>query len=170
LNARRKGSDEAVPPDFFLAGYPDEIHVAADRLRGVVKAAVPDAVERVRPGWKIIGYDLPIGRRTVYFAWVMPETVHVHLGFPKGVFLADPDRRLEGAHLRLRTTRFVTFEPRDAIPRQALIRLTKEAARVAAMPRAERLALVLDRDWPPDSVVQVSGGGVSEVSSRSRRP
>lgn len=153
MSARRKAADEGIPPDFFLAGYPDEIHVAADKLRAIVIAAVPDAVERVRPGWKIIGYDLPIGRRTVYFAWVMPETVHVHLGFPKGVFLSDPDRRLEGAHLRLRTTRFVTFEPGDAIPKQALIRLTKEAARVAAMSREERLGLVLDRDWAPDPAV-----------------
>ena len=146
MTARLKGTDEAIPPDFFLAGYPDEIRVAADRLRSIAKGAVPDALERVRPGWKIIGYDLPIGRRTVYFAWVMPETVHIHLGFPKGVFLADPDRRLEGAHLRLRTTRFVTFEPGDAIPEQALIRLTKDAARVAAMSREERLSLVLDRE------------------------
>jgi hypothetical protein len=153
LTPRRRGTDEGIPPDFFLAGYPDEIRVAADRLRAIVKAAVPDVLERVRPGWKIIGYDVPIGRRTVYFAWVMPETVHAHLGFPKGVFLADPDRRLEGAHLRLRTTRFVTFELGDAIPEQALIRLTKDAARVAAMSREERLGLALDRDWAPDPAV-----------------
>ena len=150
MTARQKGTAEAIPPDFFLAGYPDEIRVAADRLRAIVKAAVPDVVERVRPGWRIIGYDLPVGRRSVYFAWVMPELVHVHLGFPDGVFLADPDRRLEGAHLRLRRTRFLTFEAGDAIPEQALIDLTKEAARVAAMSREERLALALDRDWAPD--------------------
>ena len=152
MTSRRKGTAEAIPPDFFLAGYPDEIRVAADRLRAIVKRAAPDVVERVRPGWKIIGYDLPVGRRSVYFAWVMPEPVHVHLGFPHGVFLADPDRRLEGAHLRLRTTRFVTFEPGDAIPETALIALTTEAARIAAMSREQRLALALDRDQRPEAV------------------
>jgi len=149
LNARRKETAEGIPTDFFLAGYPDETRVAADRLRAVVKRAVPDVVERVRPGWRIIGYDLPVGRRTVYFAWVMPEPVHVHLGFVHGVFMADPDRALEGAHLRLRSARFVTFEPGDPIPEDALLEFTREAARVASMTREERLALVLDRDWAP---------------------
>lgn len=146
MSARRQGTDEAIPPDFFLAGYHDEIRAAANRLRGIVKRAVPDVVERVRPGWKIIGYDLPVGRRSIYFAWVMPEPVHVHLGFPQGIFLADPDRRLEGAHLRLRRTRFVTFEPGDPIPETALVEFVTEAAQVAAIPREQRLALALDRD------------------------
>jgi hypothetical protein len=147
---RRNGTGEAIPPGFFLAGYPDEIRVAADRLRAVVKRAVPEVIERVRPGWRIIGYDLPLGRRSVYFAWVMPERVHVHLGFPHGVLLADPDRRLEGAHLRLRRTRFVTFAPGDAIPETALMDLTTEAARIAAMSREQRLALVLDEGPSPE--------------------
>ena len=122
LNARRKETAEGIPPDFFLAGYADEIRVAADQLRAIVKRAVPDVIERVRPGWRIIGYDLPVGRRSVYFAWVMPEPVHVHLGFVHGVFMADPDGTLEGAHLHLRSARFVTFEPGDAIPEAALVR------------------------------------------------
>ena len=149
LNARREETADGIPPDFFLAGYADEIRVAADRLRAIVKRAAPDVVERVRPGWKIIGYDLPVGRRSVYFAWVMPEAVHVHLGFPLGVFMADPDRRLEGAHLRLKKARFVTFKLGEAIPEAELIDLTQEAARVASMTREQRLALVLDRDGAP---------------------
>lgn len=149
LSAQRKATTEGIPTDFFLAGYPDETRVAADRLRAVVKRTVPDVIERVRPGWRIIGYDLPVGRRTVYFAWVMPEPVHVHLGFVHGVFMADRDATLEGAHLRLRSARFVTFEPGDPIPEAGLVELTREAARVASMTREERLALVLDRDWSP---------------------
>jgi hypothetical protein len=150
MSARRQDATEAIPPDFFLAGYPDETRAAAGRLRAIVRRAVPDAIERVRAGWKIIGYDVPVGRRTVYFAWVMPEAVHVHLGWVHGVFLPDPERRLEGAHLRLVTTRFVTFEPGDEIPVEALAAFTREAARVAATPRKERFALLLDRDAAPD--------------------
>ena len=146
----KRAATESIPPDFFLAGYPDETRAAADRLRGIVKRAVPGAIERVRAGWKIIGYDVPVGRRTVYFAWVMPETVHVHLGWVHGVFMADPERRLEGAHLRLVTTRFVTFEPGDEIPEETMVALTREAARIAAMPRDERFAVLLDRDVAPD--------------------
>lgn len=152
MTSRRKESLEAIPPDFFLAGYADDVRAAADRLRAVVKRAVPDVIERVRPGWRIIGYDLPIGRRSVYFAWVMPEPVHVHLGFVHGVFMDDPERRLEGAHLRLVSTRFVTFEPGDDIPEPEMVELTRQAARIAALSREERFALMLDRDAAPDPV------------------
>ncbi len=137
---------DAIPVDAFIAGYPEGIRESAEVLRAVVRRAVPDAVERVRPGWRLIGYDLPVGRRSVYFAFVAPEPIHVHLGFEHGVFMADPDRLLEGAHLRLRKVRFVTFRPGDTIPEPALVELTREAARVAALSREARLALVLDRD------------------------
>jgi hypothetical protein len=150
MSAKRADAPETIPPDFFLAGYPDAIRAAADQLRAVVKRAVPDVIERVRPGWRIVGYDLPVGRKTVYFAWVMPESAHVHLGWVHGVFIADPDRRLEGAHLNLVSTRFVTFDPGDAIPEAAMEALTREAAGIAAMPREERFALLLDRDAAPD--------------------
>jgi hypothetical protein len=150
VTSRRKEPIEAMPPDFFLAGYTEDVRAAADRLRAVVKRAVPDVVERVRPGWRIIGYDLPIGRRSVYFAWVMPEPVHVHLGFVHGAFVDDPDRRLEGAHLRLVSTRFVTFELGDDIPEREMEELTRQAARIAVLSREERFALMLDRDAAPD--------------------
>ncbi len=138
--------NDPLPPEALLAGYSDDIRTIAEALRGVVRQAAPDAVERVRTGWRLIGYDLPVGRRTVFFAFVAPEPIHVHLGFQHGVFMADPERRLEGAHLKLRKVRFTTFRPGDPIPEAALVDLTLEAARVAAMSREERLALALDRD------------------------
>ncbi|OGO50994.1 MAG: hypothetical protein A2Z32_07855 [Chloroflexi bacterium RBG_16_69_14] len=137
---------ELIPPEAFLAGYSEDIRAMAEVLRGVVRRAVPDAVERVRPGWRLIGFDLPIRRRGVYFAYVAPEPIHVHLGFEQGVLMSDPDRMLEGAHLGLRQVRFVTYRPGDPIPETALVDLTREAARVAALSREARLALVLDRD------------------------
>ena len=142
---------ESNPPEVFLAPYPDPIREAAERLRGIVLRTVPDAIEAVRPGWHLIGYSVPIGKRTAYFGFVAPEPIHVHLGFEHGVFMADPERMLEGAHLRLRKVRFLTFEPGDAIPEAALVELTLEAARLAAMSREERLALTLDREWAPAS-------------------
>jgi hypothetical protein len=138
-----------LPPDAFLEPYPADIRAAAEVLRAVVKRAVPDAVERVRPGWRLIGYDLPVGRRSVYFAWVAPEPAHIHLGFQVGIFMADPDRILKGAHLRLKKVRYLTFRPGQPIPEPQLVELTLEAARIAAMSREERFALVLDRDGAP---------------------
>ena len=141
---------ESIPPEAFLASYPDGIREAAQLLRAIVKRTVPEAIERVRPGWRLIGYDLPVGRRTVYFAYVAPEPIHVHLGFEHGVAMSDPDRLLEGAHLRLRKVRFLTFRVGDVISEPALAGLVREAARVASMSRGRRLATALDRDWGPE--------------------
>jgi hypothetical protein len=139
-----------LTPDAFLALYPDGIREAADRLRAVVRRAAPEAVERVRLGWRLIGYEVPVGRRTRYFAYVAPEPEHVHLGFEYGAWMADPKRLLEGAHLKLRKVRYITFKPRQRMPEPVLVELTREAARVAAMSPRERMSLVLDRDWEPD--------------------
>lgn len=141
--------DDPLPPEAFLAPYPSDIREPAERLRAIVRHAVPNAVERVRSGWRIIGYDIAVGRRSVYFAFVAPEPLHVHIGFAHGLFMADPERRLEGAHLKLRKVRFLTFLPGQPIPEQALIDFTIEAARIAMMSREERLALVLDRESAP---------------------
>jgi hypothetical protein len=144
--SRRAEAVESIPPEALLAGYPDDIRAAAEILRGVVRRAAPDAIERVRNGWRLIGYDLPVGRKTVYFAFVIPEPAHVHIGFEHGILMRDPERMLEGAHLKLRKVRFVTFKPGDAIPEAALIELTRQAAGIAALSREERFALTLDRE------------------------
>ena len=75
--------------------------------------------------------------------------------------MADPERMLEGAHLRLKKVRFTTFRPGDEIPEGALVRYTEEAARLAAMSREERLALTLDRDWGPAEETSHMTGQVS---------
>jgi hypothetical protein len=136
---------DPIPPELFIAGYPLGIQAVAERLCAVVREAVPEATERVRPGWRLIGYEVPTGKRTRYFAFVAPELEHVHLGFEYGVWMTDPDNLLRGAHLDLKKVRFVTYEPGDAIPESALVEYTRDAARLATMSRDERLARELDR-------------------------
>jgi hypothetical protein len=136
---------EPIPPELFLDAYPPGIREAGEQLRAIVRRAIPDAIERVRPGWRLIGYDVPAGRRTRYFAFVAPEVEHVHLGFEYGAWMSDPDELLRGAHLRLRSVRFTTFEAGDPIPASALVEYVREAAQLATMSRADRLALELHR-------------------------
>src|SRR6476620_8819174 len=90
--------------DEFLEFYPPPIAELAQQLRTLIKQAQPDAVERLRPGWRLIGYDLPRipGARAVYFAWVMPEPGHVHVGWQMGTLMKDPKGVLRGAHLKLK--------------------------------------------------------------------
>jgi hypothetical protein len=58
----------------------------------------------------------------------------------------DPERRLHGAHLKLKKVRYVTVEPGDEFPVAEYVELTRHAAEIAALPAAARSALLLDRD------------------------
>jgi hypothetical protein len=90
---------------------------------------------------------MPVGpNKKRYFAWIGPERKHIHLGFEYGVLMNDPDRVLEGAHIRLRRVRYLTFEASDALDVPALVELTRESARVAALSKPERLLLALERE------------------------
>lgn len=141
---------EAIPPEALLADYPHGIRAHAATLRRLVRQAVPDALERVRGGWRLIGYEVPAGRRSRYFAYIAPEPIHIHLGFEYGAWMADPGRLLEGAHLKLRQVRYLTFQQGQSIPEEACLALLRESVRVAMLFRAERHALALDREWAPD--------------------
>ena len=134
---------DPVPPEALLAAYPEPMRRIGEDLRALVRDAMPDAIERVRTGWRVLGYDVPVGRRSAYFCWIMPEAVHVHLGFVYGVLMEDPDRLLEG---RIPRARWVTFRPGEPIDAPTLVRLVREAARVAHLSHEERLATALDRE------------------------
>jgi hypothetical protein len=128
---------ETIPPEALLADYPPPHQEIAQRLRGVVTDAVPDAIERVRPGWRLIGYDLPVRGRGAMFAWIWLEPEHVHLGFPHGIDMDDPDRVLHGAGIT-KLARWLTYEPGDAVDAPLATALVIEAARTRLIPRSVR--------------------------------
>ena len=129
--------------DVFLADYPARIARQAQVLRKLVRQAVPSAIERVRPGWRLIGYDLPITKHGTYFAWVWPETEHVHVGWQAGTLMTDPDGVLRGAHLKLKKVRYLTFVPGEHIPARLVVDLTRQAAQISSMSRGERHLLAM---------------------------
>jgi hypothetical protein len=132
-----KGPIETIPPEALLADLPPPHQAIARRLREVVTDAVPEAIERVRPGWRLIGYDLPVRSRGAFFAWVWPEAEHVHLGFPRGVDMDDPHGVLRGAGIT-KLARWLTYAPGDKVDEPLATRLVQEAARVAGIPRSAR--------------------------------
>jgi hypothetical protein len=129
-----------MPVEALLESVPPPMREVAERLRVVVRQAQPDAIERVRTGWRLIAYDVPIGRRTRHFAWIYPEGHHVHLGFPVGSLMRDPGSRLEGAGIT-KLARWFTFVPGEPIDEPLLVRYLEEATRVVAMPRSLATAL-----------------------------
>ena len=137
------------PPEALLAGCSPAMAAVAEGLRDVVLRVIPESIERVRPRWQLLGYDVPLGgRRTRFYAWVWPQVEHVHLGFEYGAFMIDPDRVFEGAGVTKRV-RWLTFLPSDAIDADRLAPLLRDAVRVATMSRGERLLSVLDREAAP---------------------
>lgn len=138
----------ALPPEAFLDGFPPPTAAIATRLRRIVASTFPDVIERVRPGWHLIGYDLPAGRKSAYFAYVAPETEHVHLGFEHGWAMRDPRRLLHGEGIT-KQVRWLTFRPGDPIDKGACADLLREAAAVARMSRGERALRAMDRDAEP---------------------
>jgi hypothetical protein len=142
---------DQIPPEALLADYPPPMAELAERLRLIVREAVPEAVERVRTGWRIIGYDLPLGRRrTVFFAWIMPEPKHVHLGFPKGILLSDHRGLLSGNGIT-KQARWLTTDVPDDIDADLFAAYTREAAALSSLSQAERFARLLDREVAADA-------------------
>jgi len=134
---------DEIPPEALLADHSPEHRAIANALRRLVRDAVPDAIERVRPGWGLIGYDVPFGRRTRYFAFVWVEPEHVHLGFEHGVLMDDPQGLLRGAGIT-KQVRWLTFEHIDEIPAEAAD-YVREAVRMATLSKGERELLRMDR-------------------------
>ena len=135
---------EKIPIEAFLESYPEPIRIAANRLRALVLQVEPDAIERIRVGWRIIGYDVRVGLRTRYFAWIGPEPKHVHIGFQHGVLMADPNRHLRGAHLRLKNVRYLTFTAADQIDEREVLDFIREAVRINTLSRAEQQGLAAE--------------------------
>lgn len=136
---------DAIPPEALLADFAPPIRDLAQQLRSIVIATVPDVVERVRVGWRIIGYDAPVGRKAKYFAWVFPERVHVHLGFVEGVLVDDPGRRLQGEG-ETKKARWLTWSPGDAIDVDEVASFLRAGVRVATLSAGERYALAMARE------------------------
>lgn len=134
-----------MPPEALLEHVPPPMRAVAESLRDVVREALPTSTERVRVGWRIIGIDIPNGRRTAYVAWIFPEDEHVHLGFPQGWAMRDPQRVLEGVGVTKRA-RWLTFGPGDHIDRSRCTALLREAVAVGTMSRDERTLRALDAE------------------------
>lgn len=128
---------ETIPVEALLEPFPPPNRELAERLRAIVHEAVPGATERVRAGWRVIGFDVALGRRSAYFAWILPQIEHVHLGFPQGSFLDDRRGALEGAGITKRA-RWLTYQAGDTIDEAVAVELIHAAAGFARVARGAR--------------------------------
>jgi hypothetical protein len=122
-----------LPVEAFLEGYSPRHRAIATRLRSIIRRTIPDATERVRVGWRVIGFDLPKGRRSPFFAWIFPEREHVHLGFPHGVLIADPERLMAGEGIT-KQARWLTYTSVEQIDQEIAARLIRASAGIGELP------------------------------------
>jgi hypothetical protein len=85
--SKRSRAAAGLTPEDILAPHAPRIVALAQKLRGIVRAALPAAEERAYPGWKAIGYVHP---RAGYVCGLFPFEDRVSLGFEFGVLLPDP--------------------------------------------------------------------------------
>jgi hypothetical protein len=141
--------EETMPVEVFLEPVPTPMREIVDRLRVILKAATPEAAERVRLGWQILAYDLPIRKHGAYFAWIGAEKTHVHIGFPKGVLMDDPRGVLKGEGIT-KYARWLTYVPGAPIDADLVTELVLEAKHVAEIPKGLALELRRRRDEESD--------------------
>lgn len=102
---------------------------------GLILEIDPDATEVVRLGDRAATYGLGPRKMIEGYAYVLPHTSWVNLGFFRGAGLPDPGGLLEGTGASMRHVKIRTIDVADAPAIDSLIR--------AAL--AERRA-ALDRD------------------------
>ena len=118
LNVNRPEDLEAAE---LLLDHDDRVVAAAQWLRELVTATVPDAVERVYPGWHGFGYRHP---QAGYFCAVFPRSDTVQLSFERGARLPDPHRLLAGGG---RQVRYVDVRAAGDPPAHLLVELLDAA-------------------------------------------
>ncbi|MFD8079648.1 DUF1801 domain-containing protein [Streptomyces sp. NPDC059718] len=105
----------------LLQDHTSDVVAAALWLRSLVKSAVPDASEKVWPGWHGIGYRHP---EVGYICGIFPHKRIVKLFFEHGDDLPDPSHILTGTGRRGRS---VVIDQPDQVPADQIIDLIDAA-------------------------------------------
>jgi uncharacterized protein DUF1801 len=109
--ANTKTGDPAV--DTFLKGYSPQVREIAVKAREVILSVMPDATEKVYPGWKVIQYGAGADMKSV-FAAISPQRERVNLGLANGAGLPDPEGLLEGTGVGIRHVKLTSPEAASA--------------------------------------------------------
>ena len=96
--------------DDVTANASDEVRDIAHFLRSIIRELHPDAIEVPRPGEPAASYGLGPKKMSEAYAYIMPLTDRVNLGFYHGVDVDDSDGLLEGGGKRLRHVKLASLE------------------------------------------------------------
>ena len=117
--------------DELLAASEPAMRPTAVRLREIVLAVDPDAVEVVRLGDRAATYGVGPRKMVEGYCYVLPYTEWVNLGFFQGAALPDPDGSLEGTGARMRHVKVRAVKEAEAPALKRLIEASLEERRAA---------------------------------------
>ena len=120
------GSVDAQLDRLLAASAPDVAAIARE-LRAVVAESLPDRIEQVDFGNRLLAIGRSMKMRDLLFA-IIPHTSHVNLQLADGADLPNPDGLIEGTGKKIRHVKVRTLEAarsagvRGAIAEQLRVR------------------------------------------------
>ena len=138
VNDKGAANDNAF--DEILAGFSPAVRELARAIRALIYDVLPETVEVVWPRQGSVGWGTGPKKFTEQFAYLMPFTKHVTLGFYRGGEIPDPElllpatggRQVSGT-LSMRSLKISTLEQ---VQRPALRRLIEASTRQGIPPPA----------------------------------
>ena len=100
--ARAKLNHMSDAVETFLGSFGDEVGAIARAARRLVLDVLPEALETLDRGNRIVGYATGPRARKDTWAGVAPHASHVNLQLANGALLDDPTGLLEGTGKRVR--------------------------------------------------------------------
>jgi hypothetical protein len=138
VNDQGAANDKAF--DEILAGSSPAVQALARAIRGLIYDVLPETVEVVWPRQGSVGWGTGPKKFTEQFAYLMPFTKHVTLGFYRGGEIPDPESLLPTTGgtqvtgtLSMRSLKISTLEQ---VQRPALRRLIEASTRQGIPPPA----------------------------------
>jgi hypothetical protein len=105
----------------IVANTTTEVRQLVEFLRNLIIEIDPDTVEVPRPGERSLGYGIGPKKMSEAYAYLMPQTDYVNLGFYHGASLKDPEGLLEGTGKGLRHVKVYDLEQAGQLAVRQLI-------------------------------------------------
>lgn len=123
-------SEDSSFDDLLKLGQPAQ-QACMRRLRALILELHPDACEVVRLGERAATYGVGPKKMSEGYAYIMPHTEWVNLGFYRGADLPDPAGVLEGTGAKLRHVKIRSLADIERAPIRALLVAALKERRVA---------------------------------------
>jgi hypothetical protein len=132
----KRKAGPGVSAEEILKSHTPEIRALVERLRRIIRQAVPEAAESAHLVWHSLSYHHP---HSGYFCGIFPQPELVSLAFEFGILLPDPDGLLKGTGKQVRFIRVKSGRDIRVRPLKKLLRAA------AALPPRREFKLQLAR-------------------------